>query len=195
MQEKEILWLNEFATPLGAMRGAADAGGLRFLHWADAENKYAAKLLVQTPPANIRHEDNAVLALLRRELAAYFSGESARFTAPLSLAPHSAFRRRVWQAVRGVAPGQTCSYAALAARAGLAANFTRAAANAVGQNAFLLLIPCHRIIGADGCLTGYHGGLARKQELLAHEQRCFTASACAAPPAVRAAAKPPLSAD
>jgi len=169
------LWLSRFATPLGEMIGCADESGLIFLHWADAENKFADSLLARAE--EMHQGDNAVLAHLREELNAYFSGKSAEFHTKLHMWPHSAFRQKIWQALQAIPAAATHSYGEMTANAGFARNFTRAAANAIGQNPFLLLVPCHRVIGADGSLTGYHGGLPRKQALLAHEQRFFGAKA------------------
>ncbi|MBL8561038.1 MAG: bifunctional transcriptional activator/DNA repair protein Ada [Gemmobacter sp.] len=106
---------------------------------------------------------------LEAELAAYFAGESAAFTLPL--APlGTPFQRRVWEALRALAPGEVVTYAALAARIGRP-EAVRAVAAANGANPVALLIPCHRVIGVDGSLTGYGGGLWRKDRLIALERR------------------------
>ncbi|SFR10268.1 bifunctional transcriptional activator/DNA repair enzyme AdaA [Poseidonocella sedimentorum] len=114
---------------------------------------------------------------LRAELTAYFSGASARFRTPL--ARHGTpFQREVWAALREIPAGESRSYAQIARAIGRP-SATRAVARANGANQIALLIPCHRVIGADGALTGYGGGLWRKQRLLEIERHY----AAAEPPA------------
>jgi methylated-DNA-[protein]-cysteine S-methyltransferase len=99
------------------------------------------------------------------QLEQYFAGERRRFELPLELGG-SAFQRRVWELLRELPYGTTISYGALAQRAGLAAEHVRVAAGAVARTPVPIAIPCHRVIAADGALTGYLGGLQRKQTLL-----------------------------
>jgi methylated-DNA-[protein]-cysteine S-methyltransferase len=116
-----------------------------------------------------RHRPGA--ELLRRastQLAEYFSGARQRFELPLAPAG-TPFQRRVWDAIATVPSGATISYRELAARAG-APGSARAAGAATGRNPLSIVIPCHRIVGSDGALTGYAGGLERKRALLALEQ-------------------------
>jgi AraC family transcriptional regulator of adaptative response/methylated-DNA-[protein]-cysteine methyltransferase len=104
-------------------------------------------------------------------LAAYFAGTSATFTTPL--ARHgSAFTRDVWEGLMAIPPATTRAYSELAAELG-AATASRAVARANGANQLAIIIPCHRVIGLDGSLTGYGGGLWRKAWLLRHEARHF----------------------
>ncbi len=122
-----------------------------------------------------RHRQDA--ELLRRaatQLAEYFSGARQRFELPLAPAG-TPFQRRVWEAIAAVPPGETISYRELAARAG-APGSARAAGAATGRNPLSIVIPCHRIVGSDGALTGYAGGLERKRALLTLEQRFSTAT-------------------
>ncbi|WP_319805491.1 methylated-DNA--[protein]-cysteine S-methyltransferase [Hymenobacter weizhouensis] len=105
---------------------------------------------------------------MRVELAEYFAGTRRTFTVPL-LAPGTAFQRAVWEALQTIPYGATRSYAQQAAALGKPAA-VRAVAAANGQNRLALLIPCHRVIGAGGQLTGYAGGLWRKKRLLELEQ-------------------------
>ena len=107
-----------------------------------------------------------VFAAAARWLALYFSGAQPDFTPPLRLRG-TPFQRAVWEALRAIPYGQTLSYGALAARLGSSA---RAVGGAVGRNPIALIVPCHRVVGADGSLTGYAGGLERKRWLLALEQ-------------------------
>lgn len=113
--------------------------------------------------------DDAVLADVRDQLTAYFAGTSTSFELPISV-KGSAFQQRVWQALAEIPYGKTCSYGELAARVADRSR-TRAVAGAVGRNPVGVIVPCHRVIGADGSLTGYAGGLDRKRWLLDHEAR------------------------
>jgi len=104
---------------------------------------------------------------VRSQLQAYASGSLREFDLPLALRGTD-FQRRVWGALRAVGFGQTISYSELARRIG-APSAVRAVGAAVGRNPVSVIVPCHRIVGADGSLTGYAGGLDRKRALLAHE--------------------------
>lgn len=121
----------------------------------------------ELPPGT--HRDDALFRVARAQLEAYFAGELAEFT--LAIAPAGApFQLRVWRALLEIPFGTTESYGALARRIGLP-QAARAVGLANGRNPISIVIPCHRVIGADGSLTGYGGGLERKRWLLAHEQR------------------------
>jgi methylated-DNA-[protein]-cysteine S-methyltransferase len=102
------------------------------------------------------------------QLAAYFAGELKEFRLPLR-AEGTAFRERVWAALDDVPYGATTTYGEIAARIGASRPAVRAVGGAIGANPLLILRPCHRVIGADGSLTGYAGGLDRKTRLLALE--------------------------
>jgi methylated-DNA-[protein]-cysteine S-methyltransferase len=99
------------------------------------------------------------------QLAQYFAGQRQHFDLPLDLSQGSALQQLVWQALLEIAPGQTCSYGQLARRIGRP-QAARAVGAAVGRNRLSIIVPCHRVIGSDGALTGYAGGLARKRALL-----------------------------
>lgn len=107
------------------------------------------------------------------ELADYFAAQSNRFLTPLALAG-SAFTRQVWDALREIPAGETRSYSDIARQIGRP-KAVRAVARANGANQIALMIPCHRVIGADGSLTGYGGGLWRKQRLIEIERQLKTA--------------------
>ncbi len=108
--------------------------------------------------------DNALLKRAQEELDEYFSGKRRDFDLPL--APiGTVFQTKVWQAIAGVPYGQTVSYGRLAEPLG-SAKCVRAVGAAVGRNPISIIIPCHRIVGSDGSLTGYAGGLERKRALL-----------------------------
>ena len=106
---------------------------------------------------------------IEAELCAYFDGESARFNVPIAY-HGSGFAQRVWDALRQIPAGETRSYADLARAIGQP-SAVRAVARANGANRLALVVPCHRVIGADGSLTGYGGGLWRKQWLIDLERR------------------------
>jgi methylated-DNA-[protein]-cysteine S-methyltransferase len=101
------------------------------------------------------------------QLDAYFAGDLREFDVPLNLVGTD-FQRRVWTQLQAIPYGETISYGELAARVGNA-NASRAVGLANGKNPVSIIVPCHRVIGADGSLTGYGGGLERKTWLLAHE--------------------------
>lgn len=112
--------------------------------------------------------EDAVLTEAARQLAEYFAGERERFDLPL--APRGTeFQRRVWRALSAIPYGTTVSYGTIAARLSLPPGSARAVGVANSQNPLPIVVPCHRVIGADGGLTGFAGGLARKEALLALE--------------------------
>jgi methylated-DNA-[protein]-cysteine S-methyltransferase len=106
-----------------------------------------------------------LLVRAQAQLAQYFAGQRHPFDLPLDLGPCTALQQRVWQALLEIAPGDTCSYGELARRIGQP-RAVRAVAGAVGRNRLSIFVPCHRVLGSDGSLTGYAGGLARKRALL-----------------------------
>ncbi|HKW36809.1 MAG TPA: methylated-DNA--[protein]-cysteine S-methyltransferase [Burkholderiales bacterium] len=125
------------------------------------------KYLPDVDPEWRRDPNLAVLRQVKRELAEYFAGERRRFET--ALAPEGTpFQRSVWKAISTVAFGETISYGELARRAGCPGS-ARAAGAATGRNPIGIVVPCHRIVGANGSLTGYAGGLDRKRALLALE--------------------------
>ena len=112
---------------------------------------------------------DAVLDAARRQLAVYFGGERVVFTVPVR-ADGTPFQRRVWAALGEIGHGGTLSYGALAARLG-EPGAAQAVGAANGRNPVAVVVPCHRVVGADGALVGYAGGLARKRALLDLESR------------------------
>ena len=120
-------------------------------------------------PIGERDDDNPVLARAVGQLTAYFARDLKEFDLPL--APQgSDFQRRVWDALLGIGYGETASYGEIAHRLGMTNAASRAVGLANGRNPIPIVIPCHRVIGANGTLTGYAGGLERKQTLLGIEQ-------------------------
>lgn len=154
-------YYSELGSPLGPLLLLGNEQAVSALYMQ--EHRHAQPL-----PAECQRNDRA-LAGAREQLAAYFAGELLEFELELS-APGSAFQRRVWQALSTIAFGETESYGGLARRIGNP-NASRAVGLANGKNPISIIVPCHRVIGANGSLTGYGGGLERKQWLLAHEQR------------------------
>ena len=112
--------------------------------------------------------EHRYLTQIERELREYYAGDRHVFETPVVLTG-SDFQSRVWNALLTIPAGTTCSYQALAKRIGQP-QAVRAVGRANGDNRLSIIVPCHRVIGADGALTGYGGGLARKQKLLDHER-------------------------
>ncbi|HUZ55390.1 MAG TPA: methylated-DNA--[protein]-cysteine S-methyltransferase [Streptosporangiaceae bacterium] len=119
--------------------------------------------------AAVRCEADPVLAAAAGQLRAYFSGELTSFDLPLTL-EGTGFQRTVWEGLQAIPYGETISYGELARRIGQP-SASRAVGLANGRNPVAIVIPCHRVIGADGSLTGYGGGMDRKRFLLGLEQR------------------------
>lgn len=148
-------------SPVGPLLALATARGVAGL-WFDDAHRDSARLDVPDDP---RH---AAIVALRRWLDAYWSGRPVAADAvPLDL-HGTPFQQSVWQALLRIPFGRTRSYGQVAAEVGSGA-VPRATGTAVGRNPVSILVPCHRVLGADGSLTGYAGGLPRKQRLLVHE--------------------------
>lgn len=121
----------------------------------------------RTQPADVGPRDDTALPQAREQLAAYFAGELRAFDLPLA-EQGTDFQRRVWAALREVPYGTTCSYRDLAEAVG-APTAVRAVGAANGRNRIGIVVPCHRVVGSGGALTGYAGGLANKAYLLSLE--------------------------
>ena len=120
-------------------------------------------------PEAERRTDDPVLSEAVRQLSAYFAGDLKEFDLPLGPAG-TPFQQRVWEKLRGIGYGQTASYGEIARSLGLTGHGARAVGLANGRNPIPIVVPCHRVVGAKGTLTGYAGGLERKQLLLDLEQ-------------------------
>ncbi len=165
-------WLE---TPLGAMTVIGDEEALYLLEYADRRGlERQVERLRKRARAGIVPGRTGPIAKIEAELAAYFDGRSMRFETPLARLG-SPFQSAVWDALRLIPPGRTQSYAGIAGAIGRP-QAVRAAARANGANPFAIVVPCHRVINADGALGGYGGGLARKRWLLDHEQRWASAA-------------------
>jgi methylated-DNA-[protein]-cysteine S-methyltransferase len=149
-------------SPVGPLSLVSDGEGLRGVYFA----RHKGEPAVTEPAGKDTHTEAARLALRR-----YFDGAPTAYAGALSL-KGTAFQISVWQALRSIRHGETTSYAAIAQAIGRP-TATRAVGTAVGANPISILIPCHRVIGANGSLTGFAGGLDRKQRLLAIEGHAF----------------------
>ena len=151
-----------FSTPLGNLYATAEADGITGLYFEGGRHAPA----ISTTWTE-RRADEAPFAECARQLAEYLEGRRRAFDLPL--APRgSAFQQRVWREIAAIPYGETISYATLAERAG-APGAARAAGAATGRNPLSIVVPCHRVVGLRGSLTGYAGGLDRKERLLAIE--------------------------
>lgn len=147
-------------TPLGRVRLARTYRGLAGL-WFEGQKHHPGEL------PTLHHGDDPLLCEAAAQLQRYFAGTLMRFDLPLDLRG-TPFQRAVWQALLRIPAGRTCSYGELAHAIGKPAA-ARATGAAVGRNPVPLVVPCHRVLGAGGALTGYAGGVERKRALLALE--------------------------
>jgi AraC family transcriptional regulator of adaptative response/methylated-DNA-[protein]-cysteine methyltransferase len=159
-----------FETPLGLMVAGAAEEGICLLEFSDrrmlnTEYKDLTRLLKTT----IEEGENKHTRAIRKQLRQYFAGKRKEFTVPL-LTPGTAFQQAVWKELQKIPFGSTRSYQEQAEVLNKP-DAVRAIANANGMNRISIVIPCHRVIGSDGSLTGYGGGLKRKKWLLDHERK------------------------
>jgi methylated-DNA-[protein]-cysteine S-methyltransferase len=152
-------------SPIGPLTLVADNGRLSGLYMEVRGHDPGPAGLGQ--PGAV--EDDEVLTAAASQLGAYFAGELTGFDLPLSL-DGTGFQRTVWAGLRDIPYGETISYGQLARRIGQP-SASRAVGLANGRNPVSIVVPCHRVIGSDGSLTGYGGGVDRKHYLLALEQR------------------------
>ena len=162
------------SSPLGDIRLAASPQGLVGLWFHDQRHLPAP---LDGPQAWPMDEGHAVLREAAAQVLQYLDGTRTQFSLPLDLSRGTPFQQSVWRALLDIERGQTLHYGALSAHLGRA-SAVRAVAAAVGRNPLSVLVPCHRVLGKDGRLTGYAGGLERKAALLRLE------GALAAAPAV-----------
>jgi methylated-DNA-[protein]-cysteine S-methyltransferase len=154
------------ASPIDDLLLAAEGDAITRLHMAPHTGRYGPQ------PHWERADDDPTLVEARRQLDEYFAAERTEFD--LTLAPAgTAFQTQVWAGLRAIPYGRTISYGELARRIGNPAA-SRAVGLANGRNPIAVIVPCHRVIGADGSLTGFGGGLDRKRALLALEQGVLT---------------------
>ena len=151
-----------FQSPLGRMTLAATAAGLAGAWFIDQRHKPGELPCDRGWPVDAKHP---VLVKTTSQLAEYFAGQRQVFDVKLDLSSGTAFQQAVWQALLGIELGQTSSYGNVSKTIGNAAA-VRAVGAATGRNPISIIVPCHRVLGADGTLTGYAGGLDRKIALL-----------------------------
>jgi methylated-DNA-[protein]-cysteine S-methyltransferase len=176
----ERLTLDRLVSPIGEVLLAADeAGRLRALFFADFEARM--RRTIQRLYGKLEPQLGRTPAAIRDGLDAYFSGELSALSAIPWRLGGTPFQRMVWTALAEIPAGETRSYGEQAARIGHP-TAVRAVGLANGANPISLVLPCHRVVGASGALTGYGGGLERKRWLLAHEG----ALACAQLPLIPA---------
>jgi AraC family transcriptional regulator, regulatory protein of adaptative response / methylated-DNA-[protein]-cysteine methyltransferase len=165
-----MIKITKIETPLGEMVAGATDEGICLLEFHDrkilpAEYEDLTQLLNTT----IEEGENKHLLALRKQLKEYFQGRRKEFEIPL-VTPGTSFQQSVWKELQKIQFGSTRSYMEQA-NALNSPESVRAIANANGMNRIAILIPCHRVIGANGRLTGYGGGLTRKKWLLDHEKK------------------------
>lgn len=164
------LFAERIETPLGAMLAIADDEGLRLLEFVDRRAMEGElSILRKRLRTNVVPGEHPHLDAVRAELQDYFSGKNLEFNVPIAPVG-SDFQLRAWKILRSIPVGETRSYSWMAQRLG-DSNARRAVGRANGENMICIVIPCHRVIRADGTLCGYGGGLWRKKWLLDHEQR------------------------
>jgi len=170
MAEPVALRIDRMATPIGELVLVCDGQDrLRAVDWADHESRMLQLLGRYCGKAGFTLTLAKNPGGLSAALARYFKGDLAAIDPLATQTGGTAFQRDIWDALRRIPTGATISYAELARRIGKPAAI-RAAGLANGANPVSIVIPCHRVIGSDGSLTGYGGGLHRKKWLLAHEK-------------------------
>lgn len=162
---KPVIHLTQMETDMGTMVACATGQGICLLEFSDSQ-KLEAKLrhLTTMLKSPIIQGDSEYFHPLSEQLYLYFQGKSRRFNLPLDMVG-TAFQKEVWAVLLQIPYGMTISYAKQAELLGKPTAI-RAVANANGMNKIAIMIPCHRVIGSDGLLTGYASGLWRKQKLL-----------------------------
>lgn len=160
-------YTHHYVSPLGGITLASDGNALTGL-WFDGQKYYADTL-------DPRHKEKSlpVFAEAEQWLDEYFSGRAPGFTPKLRMKT-TAFRRTVWEILLTIPYGQTMTYGQIAEiiarKKGIVRMSAQAVGGAVGHNAISLIVPCHRVVGSDGSLTGYAGGIDKKVKLLTLEQ-------------------------
>jgi methylated-DNA-[protein]-cysteine S-methyltransferase len=167
MQPPKAFGLDRLKTPIGTALLVTDGdGALRALDWEDYDHRMRELLRLHYGAVALRMA--RAPARTRAALSGYFEGDLARLGTVEWRVAGTPFQRRVWTALGGIPPGTTLSYSALAAQLGVP-KAVRAVGHANGSNPISVVVPCHRLVGADGSLVKYGGGLERKRWLLAHE--------------------------
>ena len=158
------MYKTDIPTPLGTVTAFADSQGLTGLYFKENMTVEIPRKL--TDLSELRDDADYFLSL-RRWLADYFSGSDRPIDFPL-VPEGTPFQRQVWERLRSIPYGKTCTYGEIAREMGKTMS-AQAVGGAVGRNPLMLLIPCHRVVGSNGSLTGYAGGIERKKALLERE--------------------------
>ncbi|MEP6495876.1 MAG: methylated-DNA--[protein]-cysteine S-methyltransferase [bacterium] len=160
----DVIYVDQIVTPLGNLVAAATSSHLVMLEFPERRLVPTDSLRLGDQQFACAEGDSPVLEALRVQLEEYFDGRRTNFDLPLRT-PGTEFQQRVWAELQTIPSGTTTTYSAVAKAIGRP-TAVRAVAAANGDNRIAIVIPCHRVIGADGKLTGYGGGLWRKQRLL-----------------------------
>jgi methylated-DNA-[protein]-cysteine S-methyltransferase len=164
-------YLDRVKTPIGELLLVSDARGkLRMLEFADKEERWRSVFRRHFDEKTFVEKRDRVIA---SKLACYFKGDIAALDEIGTDARGTEFQQACWKNLRAIEPGTTTTYGALAAKMGKASAM-RAVGLANGANPIAIVVPCHRVVGSDGALTGYGGGLERKRWLIDHERKYTT---------------------
>lgn len=174
MKRTTTIVFRRYASPCGELLLGSAGGKLCMCNWTAGKNRDSVdKRLQKLLDARFEEGDDNILRKAAQQLDEYFAGRRTEFSVPLIFAGTD-FQKAVWNALMAIPHGTTISYGTLAARLGMP-KAVRAVAGANGANAISIFAPCHRVIGTDGTLTGYGGGLAAKKALLELEKAPFKA--------------------
>lgn len=167
-----MTYLYRYRSPLGGITVSADGSEITGL-WFDGQRHFG-----DTLPPDCEEKSLPVFAETKKWLDLYFGGQAPSFTPPLKMET-TPFRKAVWEILMTIPFGQTMTYGEIAERLagqmGLAKMSAQAVGGAVGHNSVSLIIPCHRVVGANGNLTGYAGGIEKKVQLLTMEKADMSA--------------------
>jgi methylated-DNA-[protein]-cysteine S-methyltransferase len=161
LRETAMLCWTEVETPIGPLRVTGDGESVSTLYMHQQRHR--------PPDDPVMRRDDALLAPVAAQLAEYFTGERRDFELSVRFGAGTEFQRRVWDALMAIPYGAVTTYGQLARQLGVP-NASRAVGLANGKNPVSIIVPCHRVVGSGGALTGYGGGVDRKRWLLDHEQ-------------------------
>ena len=170
-KQKLTLLIDRIKTPIGELAIVADEEDrLRAMEWTDHDHRMDRALRLHYGADGYALKSCQNPAGLSATMRAYFSGDTRAIDAIKVATGGTDFQKSVWSVLRDIPCGETITYATLAARIGKP-KAVRAAGHANGDNPVSVVVPCHRVVGSDGSLTGYGGGIERKRWLLVHEQK------------------------
>ncbi|NDW08111.1 methylated-DNA--[protein]-cysteine S-methyltransferase [Dysgonomonas sp. 520] len=159
----------QIESPLGEIVACATDRGICFLNFSEGKhNELQLKQIEKEFNAKLKEEDSEFFCQLRKELNLYFAGKLKQFSVQLDMIGTD-FQRKVWDSLKQIPYGETRTYMQQSVTLGNP-KAIRAVANANGKNKISIVIPCHRVIGSDGKMTGYAGGVWRKEKLLGLEK-------------------------